>query len=291
MVIFENAEKYTAETKAMEKSITLKNGVALSYYEFGAGNKDVMIISQLYFITYRAWLEAMADRFHIYAIAMRMDDAHGPISEYWDDGAIYWPAQWAEDINGFAEEKGIEHYIYCGKCHGTTPSWVLLKRYPEKLKAVITMSLMPFNRDGIIPLPRKAFVNMIMGYPDKTLPKPDPTCRHPECNYSLKECEMATVDYSAFQKISSHPSFFPLAEYKTREEVLAFMDTVKTPILFYYGSKDHMYEDWAIEAAMHAENGKIVIVNGERHLCELDIPERMALDCIAFIDQLAVDAD
>ncbi len=136
-------------TKRETKKIILSNGVELSYEEYGVGNKETMIMGQFYYDTFQRWVNAMAEKFHIYAVIMRFD---GKTTFKNADGKTNWAEQWGEDIYQFSRAIGADKFLYVGKCHGSVPGWYLVDCHPEVLKGFVIGSLLPPNR---IPKPPK----------------------------------------------------------------------------------------------------------------------------------------
>jgi len=64
------------------------------------------------------------------------------------------------------------------------------------------------------------------------------------------------------------------------------------PVCYMFGSEDPVFADhldssiWAIK---HTRHTRTVILNGERHLMEIDAPERVAQECIDFFDSARTD--
>ncbi|MBR3160197.1 MAG: alpha/beta hydrolase [Atopobiaceae bacterium] len=64
------------------------------------------------------------------------------------------------------------------------------------------------------------------------------------------------------------------------------------PVRYLFGSEDPVFADhldssiWAIQNTRHA---RVVLLNGEKHLMEIDCPERVAQECIDFFESAKTD--
>ena len=66
------------------------------------------------------------------------------------------------------------------------------------------------------------------------------------------------------------------------------MKSIKTPVLLVFGTEDilfHDYYDSNLKAMQIIPGVKTVLLQGERHLMEMDCPERMASETFFFIDE------
>jgi pimeloyl-ACP methyl ester carboxylesterase len=268
------------------KSITLENGLELTYCEFGESNEEVMISGAFYFHTFTPVLEELGGKYHVYGVVMRMDDK-GPINKRNDDGSINWSRQWGEDIYRFAKEKGIEKFHYIGKCHGTNPGWYLIKEHPEMLDTFASFYMAPHvcprNSEQWIEFPKQegqaAFLSR--------------SIRHQE-RIPIKIAEVQTLGAGGGPEAGSQQleagkyADAPQLIWDTLEECEETLKNIKTPILFVFGTEDilfHDYFDSNLKAMQIIPRAKTVLLQGERHLMEMDCPERMASEALFFIDE------
>ena len=263
-----------------EKIMKLDNGVELPYLEFGEQNEEVLIVGQYYFMTFIPWLKNLAEYFHVYAVTMR---THEPITEELPDGKADWITIWAEEFYEFAQKKGIKQFYYAGKCHGSTVGWELLYRHSEVLKGFVPLSLLPVNRE-----PGKAFnqsekfIN-VWKYQSTEPEKFVSMLLRSQDLIEIKVKEMQTADISGAAKGRSSA----LAYLKTNEELFAFYDTIRIPILLQYGMEDPGFQlDWFWDTVSRIPNIEVIMYQGERHFYEMDIPEKLAYDTIAWAKRL-----
>ena len=80
----------------------------------------------------------------------------------------------------------------------------------------------------------------------------------------------------------------PQLLWDTLEECEAAMRSIQTPILLLFGTEDILFQDYYdsnMKAMQIIPGVKAVLLQGERHLMEMDCPERMASEAMFFIDE------
>jgi len=117
--------------QALPMAMVAVNGVDLSYAEYGRGKEQVMIMTHFYHETFEGLLEALADRFHIYALTARTTGKVKTTS----DGGHDWTGQWAEDTVNFARHMGVNKFIFAGQSHGGSVGWRIL--YEQSLSGIL----------------------------------------------------------------------------------------------------------------------------------------------------------
>ena len=265
------------------KSLTLSNGVELTYCEFGEEHDEVIISGAFYFVSFTPILKKLADNYHVYGVVMRMD---GPITEKTAGGETDWSSQWCEDIYQFAKEMHLPAFTYLGKCHGSMPGWKLLQKHPEVLHSFIPISMIPGSH--LIDSPNLKSMLMLQMKPGRLIDFIRATVRKEE-SIQIKLQEMKTLGKSGLIRSPYMGSFM---ECKSYDEVLDFMKDVHTPMLMIYGTEDPGYKDWKaqiMELAAIVPDMKLVTYQGERHLFELDIPDKIAGEVLFYLDQLRAE--
>lgn len=271
-------------TKRETKKIILSNGVELSYEEYGVGNKETMIMGQFYYDTFQRWVNAMAEKFHIYAVIMRFD---GKTTFKNADGKTNWAEQWGEDIYQFSRAIGADKFLYVGKCHGSVPGWYLVDCHPEVLKGFVIGSLLPPNR---IPKPPKPEMlswgkALASGNPD-LMRAGLPILMRSQDRIEEKLQEIMNADVSGIS--SSSTTSMPLLNYKTNEQLADFYSKIKLPVLLLYGTEYPGLDDEMLLLAVKTiPQMKAVIFQGERHFYEIDIPEKLADEVKLFATQIS----
>ena len=72
------------------------------------------------------------------------------------------------------------------------------------------------------------------------------------------------------------------------EEAKLNLENITIPVGYLFGTEDPFFTDWKdnnIWAMMNTKNARSVILGGERHLMELDTPERVAQEAFVFIEE------
>ena len=261
------------------KSLILDNGIELTYCERGEQNKEVLICSAFYFHTFMPVVEYLAERYHVYGMVMRFD---GKTTELNADGTTHWGRQWGRDCYEFAKALGIERFHYVGKCHGTVPGWWMFKNHPEMLIDFCSFFLAPHlkGQDG------NSWFDLLNGNDSKKMMAA--ALRKPEEGLPKKMAEMAAIG----NNVSSPaiPQYAAASEklWDSLEDCERDLKNATVPIGYMFGSEDPLMNDyytsnmyaWKVTKGCH-----FTILNGEKHLMELDTPRRVADEALSFIDQ------
>ena len=261
------------------KSLVLNNGVELTYCERGEQNTEVLITGAFYFHTFMPVVEELAKRYHVYGVVMRFD---GKSTELNADGSTHWGRQWGRDIYDFACAMGIEQFHYAGKCHGTVPGWWLVKNHPEVLldfcSFFLAPHLKPQTANSWFDLMEENDASKMMAV----------AMRNIETGLPKKIAELKALGGNV--NSPAVPIYAASSEkvWDTLEECEHDLRNTNIPIGFVFGSEDPLFNDH-IESNMYiwriVKNCHFTILNGEKHLMELDCPDRVADEMIAFIDQ------
>lgn len=261
------------------KSLILDSGIELTYCERGEKNSEIIITGAFFFHTFMPVIEKLAEKFHVYGVIMRFD---GKSTEKNSDGSINWSRQWGSDIYNFAKKLNLSKFHYVGKCHGTVPGWYLVKNYPEMLQSFSSFFLAPHTK------------NQNSNQWFELLAKKDLTAmmsaalRKPETGTTKKMAEMATVGEVDATIIPKYAANFTENIWSSNEECIEFLKKNEIPIEYLFGSEDLFFQDHFdsnIFAIMNTKNARTVILGGERHLMEIDCPERVANEVLNFIEE------
>lgn len=264
------------------KKVTLDNGIDIPYCEFGEENEDIIITGAVYFITYNEFLKELAKKYHVYGFIMRLD---GEGDEKNPDGSINWTRQWGKDIYEAAKKLGLNRYHYVGKCHSAMPGWYIIKEHPDCLLSMtsISASLHAFPPDADQWTERQKADG----------PKFALNSMKKKQNLPKKVAEAKTVGNTGFQgsqalsnmaKYGSHSEEVLFGDYAAVKEFIA---TIKTPVCHIFASDDILYYDFksSNEYAMyHTPGAKFVMLQGEKHLMEMDMPVLLAREVCFFIE-------
>ncbi|ORX86498.1 alpha/beta-hydrolase [Anaeromyces robustus] len=267
--------------KGPAKCVTLPNGDVITYAERGEQNKEIMFTGALYHHTFMPVVEELAKRFHVYAFIMR---THGVVEEINTDGSIHWANQWGKDLYDFANYLGIKKFHYLGKCHGTMPGWWLIKNHPEMLYDFCSFFLGPHT------LPQNSNVWMEASQNGKMQELLKMSIRNIESGLKKKQEELKCLgpnleDTKALMKYMGFPEILWDNDIETMEYALK---TTNVPIGYLFGSEDPLFNDFYdsnMKLPFITKKCHFTILQGERHLMELDCPDRIADEAFFFISQ------
>ncbi|MBQ6976097.1 MAG: alpha/beta hydrolase [Selenomonadaceae bacterium] len=261
------------------KSLILDSGIELTYCERGEKNSEIIITGAFFFHTFMPVIEKLAEKFHVYGVIMRFD---GESTEKNSDGSTNWSRQWGSDIYNFAKKLNLSKFHYVGKCHGTVPGWYLVKNYPEMLQSFSSFFLAPHtknqNSNQWFELLMKKDLTAMMSA----------ALRKPETGTPKKMAEMATVGKVDATIIPKYAANFVENIWSSNEECVEFLKKNELPIEYLFGSEDLFFQDHFdsnIFAMMNTKNSRSIILAGERHLMEIDCPERVANEVLNFIEE------
>ena len=268
------ANKIKGEAKALK----LATGTELTYCELGTENEEVLVTGAFYFHTVMPVLKELAKRYHVYGIVMRFD---GPAEEFNEDGSVHWARQWGKDVYDFASAMRLNKFAYFGKCHGTVPGWYLAKEHPEMLDCLASFSLLPHVKGQTsntwfesMSKGMDTMMNMALRKPKSGLPK--------------KMEEMASIGDSANSPAVPLYAACPEKIWPNIEECDQFLKNMTIPVGYCFGTDDPLFQDYYesnLYGIMNTRGARTVILNGEKHLMELDSPERVASEVFSFIDE------
>lgn len=265
------------------KSIILDNGAELTYCELGEQNEEVLITGAFYFHTVMPVVELLAEKYHVYGVVMRFD---GKTNQLNPDGSTNWTRQWGADVYGFARALGIEKFRYFGKCHGTIPGWYLVKEHPEMLIAFASFYLAPHvqgqNSNTWFEMADSGDVSAMMAA----------ALRKPKSGLKKKMAELAALgdlsDLSEFEEYAACPEKIWDSVEDARDALL----NVDVPVGYMFANDDPVFRDYYdsnIWAIMNTRRARTVILNGEKHLMELDSSERVANEVFKFFEEARPD--
>lgn len=268
--------------KGEAKSIVLEDGAEITYCELGEGNDEVLISGAFYFHTFMPVLEGLADRFHVYGVVMRGD---GPTTEALPDGTVNWNRQWGKDVYDFAQAMGVERFHYVGKCHGTEPGWYLVKEHPEALIDFCSFYLAPH----LLPANSNQWGDTIKNEgPQALLSK----AMRNQNLIPMKVAEMKALGEKGMASLppeAGAQAARPELIWENVDDCRTTLENCPVPVLYLFGTDDILFQDFRdanLEAMRVTKRAKSVILQGERHLMEMDCPERMASEALFFTDEV-----
>lgn len=265
------------------KSVIVDGGAELTYCELGENNKEVLLTGAFYYHTVMPVVELLAERYHVYGVVMRFD---GITDQLNPDGTTNWAKQWGADMYRFAVKMGIDRFRYLGKCHGTIPGWYIAKEYPEMLTAFASFFLAPHvlgqTSNSWFEMAEEGDMSQMMSA----------ALRKPKSGIKKKMAEIAAlgdaIDMSDFEDYAAHPEKI----WDSVDELKDFMLNIDVPVGYMFANEDPVFNDYYdsnIWAIMNTRRARTVILNGEKHLLEMDSPERMVNEAFKFFDEAAID--
>ena len=265
--------------KGEAKSLVLDNGAELTYAELGKENEEVVVTAAFYFHTFMPVAELLARRYHVYCIIMRFN---GITDQKNADGTTHWSRQWGKDVYDFAIKMGIKRFHYVGKCHGTNPGWWFYKNHPEMLidfcSFFLAPHLKPQNSHHWADLLQEKDLSHMMAV----------ALRNPETGVPKKMEEMASLGSGGLNMEALMYAPEPQNQWDSLEDCEADLRLGKVTVGYLFGSEDPLMADY-YDSNMYAWNVTrrchFTILQGERHLMEIDCPERVAYEAMSFIDQ------
>ena len=99
--------------------------------------------------------------------------------------------------------------------------------------------------------------------------------------------EMASVGKIDTGIIPEYAANFTKHIWSSKEECIETLKNISVPIEYLFGTADLFFLDHfdsSIYAIMNTKGAKTVILGGERHLMEIDCPEKIADEISAFIE-------
>ena len=263
--------------------VTLSNGVNMPYVEFGEENDEVIVTTAPYFITFNSFLKDLAEQYHVYGFIIRSAGDLDQTAEVFDeDGDVFWTRQWGLDLYDATQKLGLTKFAYLGKCIGVQAGYGLVVNHPELLTAFVsisqTMHAVPEDADEWNRLQKEEGASFSLRL-----------CRHKE-GLVLKAKEAQAVKITPGRQAGTKDNYYGShAELHcdSLEEVQELLENTTIPFLYMFPTEDILYQDFHsanIWAAEHTRGARTVILQGEKHLFEVDIPKKMAWEVKRFME-------
>ena len=257
----------------------LDNGAELTYCERGAGNKEIVICGAFFFHTFMPVVELLSEKFHVYGVVMRFDGKGDALN---DNGSINWSRQWGRDVYDFSRKLGIKKFHYVGKCHGSVPGWYLVKEHPEVLQSFASFFIAPHT----CPQNSNKWFDLLQGGDLTAMMRA--ALRKPEQGIKAKMEEMACVGQIDPHIIPEYAADFAKHIWKSTADCADTLKNMEIPVGYLFGTDDPFFDDHFdsnIFAMRNTKGARSVILGGERHLMEIDCPERVAAEILTFIEE------
>ena len=274
--------------------VTLDNGYDLPYTEFGEENEEVVICCGAYFHTFNDILKDIATKYHVYGITMRQqmaDEEAGeevPATEFNEDGSILWTRQWGVDTWNAIQLLGLDEkpFNFMGKCHGVVPGWWIWRNHPEALSSLVSMNLVMHVQDR----DKDDWDRLQREQPNEFTLR---SMRKKE-GFARKAQEVALIGLNVGRGnkgIDSRKANRQSTNVEwvcdSYDEVRERLTTNEVPIEYIFSTDDILYEDYKTAnewAVFNTARSRSVYLQGERHASTMDIPHRLAWECMSFFE-------
>jgi pimeloyl-ACP methyl ester carboxylesterase len=263
----------------------------LSFEEYGTG--DELVLSSAMGFRGRGYPELLADaptNYHLFTIQAR---GFGASTHPIEPPAIGWLNQWADDVCAFADELGVERFLYTGISHGGGIGWHIAQRHPERLKALISVVGTPHDRAGGTessegrrrsiegrhnPAIVEEQLNVMAGWTDDPARRArrDEAFARAGIEAGLRPDDEAQINQGK-----------PFPEAKTNEALAEIYKGLKVPVLILAAMRDGVISpDDALRAAINVRGAKAVLFEDEGHMIGDESPERLAREVKVFVDEI-----
>ena len=270
------------------------NGIELYYEEFGSGD-NVIISAQMNFHPedYTELLSREPFNYKVYQIQLR---GYGKSTHVFEDLGPQLLHLWADDVYEFARQKGVDRFIYTGVSHGGGVGWYIARKYPEALKAFVSIVGVPHDRRGGDSSEARRRTVSFASDPQKmaeTLREKPLLYQVPTDNPKRLARREQARDRSIRQFASMKPEELrlnqrkPFPEAETNEQLMEILSQIKGPTLMLCGVQDDIISaEISFMAAKSVPKSKTVFYQDHSHTLSGESPERVAREIDLFIKEL-----
>lgn len=265
--------------------ITTRDGVSIHYEECGAGDRHV-ICSQVDHAG-ESLERTLAQRgFHVWLLTNR---GFGRSTHVTEDYGDHWYDRFAEDVVEFADQMGIDRFVYSGASHGAGTGWHVVLKHPERVIAFLAVVAGPHNLDESVVSVRQ---QIMQGKSIKHCfyyPTDDPGLLARRARLAAENAaRRARPDYEAVYESPETKAIDygrPLKALGSEAAVREALRRIQTPVLLLGGVEDTISRvDLMARTASCLPRCKLVLYSGFGH--NLDNYEELAREAVAFIDNV-----
>lgn len=265
--------------------VTVENNVSIYYEELGSGDRYV-ICTQCGHSKYSLERELAKRGFHVFLLTNR---GFGKSTHVTEDYGDHWYDRFADDVIAFADQMGIDKFIYSGASHGAGSGWHVALNHPERLICFLAVVPGPHNLDegksSIRSMglrgerPKMSFVvetndERLLERRRLSFEAEKALREQPDYKEIYESPETQAIDYGR-----------PLRALQTEANVQEALKTIKVPTLIMGGMEDFISRpDLMVRSAQCLDNCKLVIHSGFGH--SLDIYEELADDAVRFYENV-----
>ena len=256
--------------------VKTEDEVKLYYEDWGEGNRYVFT-SSIYIDYYCAYTRELANRgYHVIAVQMRGYGKSSRVPQT-DDIATHW----LPDLLAVADRLGVTRFAYTGVSHGSVLGWQMIRECPERILAFAGVVTGPnFKDDQVYSGSAARARDAARGATEESWRE-----RCEESRRGILEHErpymmeywkeqlhrLADYEYEHSMGLDEQERKMHFGNgvddgMKTEEELIAWMQTVRTPCILLGGMKDAIIRPEAMfRTARYVPHCKLVLYQDSDH--------------------------
>jgi pimeloyl-ACP methyl ester carboxylesterase len=274
--------------------IALVNGADIHYEELGSGD-NVIVSAQMRFMEghYTEMLSRPPYGFRVIQITLR---GYGKSTHLYEDLGHRLLHIWADDVYELTRQLGIDRFVYTGFSHGGGVGWYLARKYPEALRAFISVAGNPHDRSGGDSSRARLRTVSFAADPEKMAE----TLRNQPLFYEVptdNEMRLARRRKYREDSIRMYASMQPeelrlnqrkpFPEAETNEQLAQILSQIRVPTLLLCGLQDDVLTpEIGLLAARSVPKAKAVFYQDHSHLLPYESPERVVGEIHRFLQEL-----
>lgn len=265
------------------------DGQDLYYEEFGSGEEVILSSANGFHPTYPATMADEPTGYRVITLQTRGFGRSGRLTSVPEQG---WLNRWAEDVCALADHLNIDKFSYTGISHGGGIGWVIAHRFPERLKALLSVVGTPHLRYGTTDSSEGR--RKIVDNPgDEGIVKQAMMEMAGPAAPGREALREKVLGQALVTKMAREPQEawinqgMPFPEAKDNDALREILSTVRVPVLILGGMRDGVIPAGSSVLAGSAVPGaKTVLFEDEGHWIAKESPERLVREIKLFIDEL-----
>lgn len=265
------------------------DGQDLYYEEHGTGDEVIISSANGFHPAYPESLAQAPTHYRVYTLQTRGFGRSGRLEEAPEQGYLH---RWAEDVIALADHLGVERFTYTGISHGGGIGWVIAHRFPERLKALLSVVGTPHLRYGVTDSSegrRKIVDNPgnadVIQEAMLEIAGPTPPGR--------EELRAEVLKHALATKLARDPlearinQGMPFPEARDNDALREVLATIRVPVLILGGMRDGVIPPGSsILAGAAVPGAKTVLFEDEGHWIGKESPEKLIREIKLFMDEL-----
>lgn len=255
--------------------LKVADGTQIYFEDWGTGGKYVFT-SEIYIDYYCSYIRELSNRgYHVVWVEMRGYGKSSRVSQT-DDIAEHW----LPDMLAVADHLGVEKFAYTGISHGCTLGWQMIRECPERILAFAGVVTGPNFKNGTYSGSAARAKDAAKGATEdgwkihceetrQHILEADRPYTSPYWRDQLRQAAEYTYHHSMSldpQERSMHFGHGVDDGMRTEDELIAWMQTVKTPCLLMGGMKDAIIQPEAMfRTARYVPHCKLVLYQDSDH--------------------------